>query len=115
MNKASERQRRYDADNTVRVNLKLNKQTDKEILAKLDEVESKQGYIRELINRDIRLDTYAHAVTDYLEMGYIPYECRYDEVNRNRRMKFRSVTGLFRYMVYEEGETVYTCQLKGEE
>lgn len=46
-------QEKYDKVNTVRMALKLNKNTDADILKKLDEVESKQGYIKELIRRDI--------------------------------------------------------------
>lgn len=47
-------QARYDAKATSRVFLKLNKKTDADILARLDEVESKQGYIKSLIRADIR-------------------------------------------------------------
>ena len=34
--------------------LKLNKKTDADILAKLDETENKQGYIKHLIREDIK-------------------------------------------------------------
>lgn len=44
---------KYTKANCVQIHLKLNKRTDADILAKLDEVESKQGYIKELIRRDI--------------------------------------------------------------
>lgn len=44
---------KYDSVNTVQVKLKLNRKTDADILAKLDEVDSKQGYIKELIRDDI--------------------------------------------------------------
>ena len=44
---------RWDAENTVQIKLKLNKVTDADILAKLEEVESKQGYIKELIRQDM--------------------------------------------------------------
>jgi hypothetical protein len=47
---------RYDKENTIRLSLKLNKTTDADILAKLESVESKQGYIKELIREDIRRD-----------------------------------------------------------
>lgn len=46
--------KKYDEENTVRLSLKLNKTTDADILAKLEEVESKQGYIKELIRRDLK-------------------------------------------------------------
>lgn len=48
---------KYDAANTVPVRMKLNKKTDADILAKLDEVSAlpggKQGYIKALIRADI--------------------------------------------------------------
>lgn len=44
---------KYDAENTIRVVMKLNKKTDSDILKKLEEVESKQGYIKKLIRKDL--------------------------------------------------------------
>ena len=46
-------QEKYDGRNTVQVHLKLNLYTDRDILEKLATVSSKQGYIKELIRRDI--------------------------------------------------------------
>lgn len=46
-------QKKYDAKNTRQVHLKLNRRTDKDVLARLDEVPSKQGYIKRLIRADI--------------------------------------------------------------
>lgn len=46
-------QDKYDKENTVQVKLKLNKKTDADILGKLDSVEYKQKYIKELIRADI--------------------------------------------------------------
>lgn len=55
---ASESQKRavakYDALNTRRISFKFNLNTDADILAKLDGVPNKQGYIKELIRRDIK-------------------------------------------------------------
>ena len=45
--------RRYDEKNTRQIMLKLNLKTDADILEKLDSVENRQGYIKELIRRDI--------------------------------------------------------------
>ena len=53
MNRASERQARYDAKSCRRYGLKLNLKTDADIIAKLESVESIQGYIKELIRNDI--------------------------------------------------------------
>lgn len=41
--------RKYQAANVVQVILKLNRGTDADILQKLDEVKSKQGYIKEAV------------------------------------------------------------------
>lgn len=45
---------RYDAKNTKRIFIKLNKTTDADILEYLDKVNNKQGYIKELIRKEIR-------------------------------------------------------------
>lgn len=47
---------RYDANNTVRISLKLNLNTDIDILDKLENVANKTGYIKELIRKDIEHD-----------------------------------------------------------
>lgn len=47
------RQQRSDARNCIRVSLKFTKSTDADILEKLEEVENKQGYIKELIRKDL--------------------------------------------------------------
>lgn len=44
---------RWDAANTIQVKLKLNKNTDVDIIEKLQSVDNKQGYIKELIRADI--------------------------------------------------------------
>ena len=44
---------KYEAANVVQLKMKLNKNTDADILAKLGSVANKQGYIKELIRRDI--------------------------------------------------------------
>ncbi|UVX33627.1 MAG: Transcriptional regulator, RHH-like, CopG [Bacteriophage sp.] len=47
-------QKKYDAENTRQVNLKLNRRTDGDVLEKLDSVPNKQGYIKELIRADLK-------------------------------------------------------------
>ena len=49
-------QAKYDKENTVQLKLKLNKKTDSDIIKRLSEVDSKQGYIKELIRADILRD-----------------------------------------------------------
>lgn len=51
MSKAA--QERYDKANTRQIKLKLNLKTDADILARLDGVGNKQGYIKKLIRADI--------------------------------------------------------------
>lgn len=46
-------QKKYDADNTRQVHLKLNRRTDRDVLERLDNVPSKQGYIKRLIREDL--------------------------------------------------------------
>ena len=44
---------KYDAENTVQIRMKLNKKTDADILAWLDEQENRQGYLKALIRADM--------------------------------------------------------------
>lgn len=46
-------QQKYDATHTKQIVLKLNINTDADILQRLSEVPNKQGYIKELIRADI--------------------------------------------------------------
>ena len=47
-------QKKYDKANSKFISLKLNLKYDADILEKLDSVESKQGYIKQLIREDIK-------------------------------------------------------------
>lgn len=44
---------KYDANNTKRISLKFNLKTDADILKKLYDVPNTQGYIKELIRKDL--------------------------------------------------------------
>lgn len=44
---------RYNKENTVQISLKLNRSTDADLIDSLNRVRNKQGYIKELIRRDI--------------------------------------------------------------
>lgn len=44
---------KWVAENTTRIVMNLNHNTDKDVLEKLSQVPSKQGYIKELIRADI--------------------------------------------------------------
>jgi len=43
----------WDAEHTTQIKLKLNDRTDADILARLEQVGNKQGYIKELIRADM--------------------------------------------------------------
>lgn len=47
---------KYDAKATTRISLKFNLVHDSDILDKLDKVDNKQGYIKNLIREDIKKD-----------------------------------------------------------
>lgn len=47
-------QQKYDKQNTTFIGLKLNNKTDHDIIEKLKTVESKQGYIKECIRKDLQ-------------------------------------------------------------
>ena len=47
-------QKRYDEKNTRQIKMKLNLVTDKAIIDWLDQQENKQGYIKRLIEKDMR-------------------------------------------------------------
>lgn len=44
---------KFTKEKTISVNLRLNKNTDADIIAKLETVDSKMGYIKSLIRADI--------------------------------------------------------------
>lgn len=44
---------KYERANTVQFKMKLNRNTDADILAKLDAVGNKQGYVKDLIRADL--------------------------------------------------------------
>lgn len=44
---------RYNKENTIQISLKLNRSTDADLIDSLNRVRNKQGYIKELIRRDI--------------------------------------------------------------
>ena len=46
-------QAKYEQANTRKITFKFNLKTDADILEKLDQVDNRQGYIRDLIRADI--------------------------------------------------------------
>ena len=44
---------KYNKENTVQISLKLNRTTDADLIDSMNGIENKQGYIKELIRRDI--------------------------------------------------------------
>lgn len=51
----SNARKQWTKEHTTGLYLKLNNNTDKDILGKLSTVKSKQGYIKELIRRDMEV------------------------------------------------------------
>lgn len=49
-----ESQDRWDKENTIQIKLKLNTTNDADIIEKLNSVDKKQTYIKELIRADIK-------------------------------------------------------------
>ena len=49
---------KYDKNNTRPIMFKFNLKTDKDILEKLDSVNNKQGYVKNLIREDIKKGKY---------------------------------------------------------
>ena len=45
---------KYNRENTKALCIRLNKNTDSEILAYLDQIDNKSGYIKRLISEDMR-------------------------------------------------------------
>ena len=45
---------KYDALNTTRLYVRLNNKTDADILEHLDQIENKQGYVKNLIRKDMK-------------------------------------------------------------
>ena len=48
---------KYDENNTIQVKLKLNLKTDKDIIEALERSGNKQGYIKELIRRNLKTES----------------------------------------------------------
>lgn len=56
----SKSHQKWVAENTTRIVMNLNHNTDKDVLEKLSKVPSKQGYIKGLIRADIAKDKAEH-------------------------------------------------------
>lgn len=50
----SEKRKAYEQENTQQIRLKLNRKTDADILSWLFSLPNKQGYIKELIRKDMK-------------------------------------------------------------
>lgn len=54
MNNHTKATNKYNAAHTVQIPMRFNKKTDSDIIAKLEKVGNKQGYIKQLIRQDIQ-------------------------------------------------------------
>lgn len=88
MNKASERQKRYDDKTARRYQLKLHQVYDKEIIDRLAAAPSMQGYIRDLIRQDIARDEGRFRTYSIIDMGID--ELNFDLVDLDYKQIFTS-------------------------
>ena len=70
MKKSSERQARYDAKTARRYGLKLHLENDKDIITRLDLVDSMQGYIKDLIRVALNLSAFMRVLARKNADGY---------------------------------------------
>ena len=70
-------QAKYDKTNTKQIILKLNINNDADILAKLDNENNKQGYIKELVRKDMRNDENTLSL-DSIKYLLLPVVGRYE-------------------------------------
>lgn len=61
-NRASKASAKYDAENTKRVYIKLNKGTDADIIGWLSLKRNTQGFIKEMIRRDMEMNKKEYTV-----------------------------------------------------
>lgn len=88
MNKASERQKRYDDKTARRYQLKLHQVYDKEIIDRLAAAPSMQGYIRDLIRQDIAREEGRFRTYSIIDMGV--EELNFDLVDLDYKQIFTS-------------------------
>lgn len=51
-------QKKYDAENVYQFSIRLSRKTDAEIIAALEEADSRQGLVREALREYIRVDKF---------------------------------------------------------
>ena len=94
MNKKSEITAKYDAEHTKRYGLKLNTKTDAAIIEKLSSVDSMQGYIKDLIRRDIAMPPFFNKLCEMIDEG-----SHLKEVTEN-------ADGTYTAVLVRDGETI---------
>ena len=83
---------RYDAKNTRQYRLKLNLNTDRDIMDRLADVGNMQGYIKRLIREDLGRAPLEQAVTTKAAEGYT-IMCAPSEKLRSVRMMLENLEG----------------------
>ena len=63
-------QDKYDANNTRKFGIKLNRKTDAAAIDKLESVDSIQGYIKQLIRQDVEMTPYLRMLVLKDAEGY---------------------------------------------
>lgn len=99
-------QEKYDKANCIRMSLKLNRTTDADILARLEEQDSKQGYIKRLIRADMA--KLAKTMIESLpsvqpEPQWIPVSERLPETEE---FVLASLTGKYRNTTFEHAREI---------
>lgn len=94
MNKASERQKRYDDKNVTRFCLKLNNKSDADIIERFKKADNIQGYIKRLVRRDAGMSEFWKSVIGLTETGFEMYKLESD-ADGNRTARMRSAGGVW--------------------
>lgn len=92
---------KYDANNTKKYMLKLNLKTDADIMECLDEVDNKQGYIKQLIRDDMALSPFMRELCRAELSGY---RLANISVNDDGHRCATIVRGNERLVIEEEGK-----------
>lgn len=85
---------RYNKENTKMIAFRLNHKNDADIIAKLEQVPSKMGYIKNLIRKDMTCKVWVEINDSFgVETAYGCPECKY-QVRESRRTNFCPNCGL---------------------
>lgn len=90
-------QEKYDAANTRKFGIKLNRKTDAAAIDKLESVESIQGYIKQLIRQDVEMTPFLRVLVLKNTEGY-------------ELMDLAGENGLKRARMFKGGEIIHVIE-----